>query len=162
MNRRQFIVRGAVLGAGVAAWPAVATAQAAAPMGSPLIYLSPYKSNGQLSRCQAEIWFVHDGPDFVVVTASDAWRARAVRKGLNKTQVWIGDVGQWRRSDGRYKSLPAMTTNGSVVDDAAVHARLLDVFGKKYPGEWDTYEPRFSKGLADGSRVMLRYTPATG
>ena len=36
----------------------------------------------------------------------------------------------------------------------------LAAFGAKYPDEWDKWEPRFRKGLADGSRVLIRYRPS--
>ena len=49
---------------------------------SNLIYISPIRSDGKLSRCQAEVWFVGEGQDFYVVTATDAWRSRAVKQGL--------------------------------------------------------------------------------
>ena len=159
MNRRTFLHHGGV--AAVAALTAPwlsAVAQAADE--SALIYLSPFKSNGALSQCQAEVWYVQDDADMCVVTANNAWRARAVRQGLSKTQVWVGDVGQWQSSDGRYKSLPAMNAQASIEGDPIEHARLLQKFGAKYDREWSSWGPRFKKGLADGSRVLLRYQPA--
>ena len=155
MERRTFLKTGGLLLAGAALPGAL---QAAAE--SHLIYLSPLKSNGQLSRCQAEVWFVQDGADMYVVTANNAWRARAIAQGLQQTQVWVGDVGQWQSSDGRYKNLPNMTASGEQIDDVQTHARLLDIFGRKYADEWGSWGPRFKRGLADGSRVLLRYSPA--
>jgi len=125
---------------------------------SPLIYISPLKSDGSLSRCQAEVWFLHeDGHDYVV-TSNDAWRAEAVRLGLSKAKVWVGDVGRWRVSGGKYKDLPSHMATVEFETNHAVHARLLTMFGQKYADEWDTWGPRFRDGLADGSRVLLRYT----
>jgi len=124
---------------------------------SALIYLSPIKSNGALSKCQAEVWFVREGGHRYVITDANAWRANAIRQGLNRTQVWEGDVGLWGDADGKYKSLSASIVQGSIVEDPAVHAKLLGVFGVKYSAEWDTWGPRFKQGLADSSRVLLRY-----
>lgn len=124
---------------------------------SPLLYLSPLRSNGALSRCQAEVWFQALPGAAVVVTRSDAWRARAIRQGLTATQLWIGDVGLWRRSNGSYRSLPSARATGTTVEDAAEQARLLDLFGAKYRREWGVWGPRFRRGLNEGSRVMLRY-----
>ena len=90
----------------------------------------------------------------------NAWRARAIGRGLAKSQVWVGDVGQWQRSDGKYKNLPSLVANGSQVDDALEHVRVLEIFGGKYADEWGTWGPRFRNGLADGSRVLLKYQPA--
>ena len=152
MNRRQFIISASVLAAG-SSLPVLAAKESA------VIYLSPIKSNGELSRCQAEVWYVQDGRDMVVVTAHDAWRARALERGLAETQVWVGDVGLWQRSGGKYKSLPSVRARGSMIDDDNAHARLLKKFGSKYYTEWGTWGPRFKEGLEEGSRVMLRYSP---
>jgi hypothetical protein len=123
---------------------------------SPLIYLTPIQSNGNESKCQSEIWFVRDQDDLYVVTAATAWRAQAVRKGLIDARIWVGDVGP-ASADARYKTLPQIETRAFHIVDSDTHARILEIFGGKYPGEWGTYGPRFKNGLADGSRVMLRY-----
>ncbi len=154
MQRRNFLTYAATLPV-VAMLPTLARAE-----DSPLIYLSPVKSDGALSACQAEVWFVADGKDFCVVTADDAWRSRAVQQGLTQAKVWIGDVGPWNNADGKWHNLPSVMTNVAVERDGAQHSRLLEIFGRKYSAEWGTWGPRFKKGLADGSRVMLRYSPA--
>ncbi len=154
LNRREFFTAVGV-GAAALAIPGLSRAEDE----SQLIYLSPLKSNGALSRCQAEVWYVQDGTDMCVVTAADAWRARAIEQGLNQTQIWVGNVGLWHNADGKYKALPSLAAVGSVERDAVQHAQLLEKFGAKYSAEWGTWGPRFQKGLADGSRVMLRYSP---
>ena len=126
---------------------------------SPLNYLTPIQSNGAESRCQAEIWFATVAGAMYVVTAAEAWRAEAVRQGLSGARIWIGDVGPWHGSAGKYKALPAVDARASVESDAAVHSQVLEAMGAKYSAEWDTWGPRFRNGLADGSRVMLRYEP---
>ncbi|MEM9622292.1 MAG: hypothetical protein AAF993_11615 [Pseudomonadota bacterium] len=164
MNRRQFVQKaGALTLAG--ALPLYSWAQGAGKDNgkdkeSPLIYLSTIKSNGALSKCQAEVWFVQDGADQYVVTARDAWRAQAVRQGLTRTQVWVGDVGQWQSAGGAYLELPSHFATASFSTDAAEHTRLLSIFGQKYSDEWGSWGPRFRNGLASGERVMLRYRPA--
>ena len=152
-NRRRLLQTGGILAMGALAPWRVQAAE------SHLIYLSPVKRDGSLSRCQAEVWYVQSDADMYVVTASSAWRAEAPRQGLTRTQVWVGDVGVWSRSRGKYKELPSLMTEAQLVDDPAVHARLLERFGVKYASEWGTWGPRFKNGLADGSRVMLRYSP---
>ena len=79
---------------------------------SPLIYLTPIQSSGAESRCQAEIWFASVAGAMYVVTAAEAWRAEAVRQGLSGARIWVGDVGPWRGSDGKYKALPAVDVQG--------------------------------------------------
>jgi hypothetical protein len=43
--------------------------------------------------------------------------------------------------------------------DSAIETALA-AFGAKYSEEWSKWEPRFRKGLADGSRVLVRYRPS--
>ena len=154
--------------AGAAAWPLATTlahaAEAPASIAaglreSALVYMTPIRTDGTDSRCQAEVWFVWDEVDLFVVTQSDAWRARAVTDGLTQTRVWVGDLGQWQRTDGRYRDLPELAATGSVVDDTETREQVLARFGEKYAGEWLVWGPRFHRGLADGSRVLLRYRP---
>jgi hypothetical protein len=128
---------------------------------SELIYLTPIRTDGNESSCQAEVWFVHHGADLYVVTANDAWRAEAIGKGLTRTRIWVGDVGAWGDSDGAYRSLPQVEALASEVRDADTQNSVLDAMGGKYSVEWFVWGPRFRNGLADGSRVMLRYQPVT-
>ncbi len=157
MNRRQFV---STTAQGLAGMLVVAGLPLRAEDEPALIYLSPIKSNGALSKCQAEVWYVQDGADQVVVTGANAWRAQAITQGLSRTQIWVGDVGQWQSSGGAYLKLPSHFANGQVIADALEQARLLELFGAKYVAEWDTWGPRFKNGLSGGTRMMLRYTPA--
>ena len=125
---------------------------------SDLIYLTPIQTNGRESNCQAEVWVVTERDDLYVITATDAWRSRAVRRGLKQTRIWVGDVGVWNDS-ASYKALPEVMASASLVADEHTHAQVLEIFGDKYPVQWLVWGPRFRKGLADGSRVLLRYEP---
>ena len=124
-------------------------------LDSPLIYISPLKSDGSLSRCQAEVWFAEVDGALYVVTQSDAWRARAVSRGLTAARIWVGDQGVWRR--GRYTDLPSARAEAAFEQTAETQARVLDALGDKYSAEWGRWGPRFRKGLTQRSRVMLRY-----
>jgi len=166
LNRRGVLCAGA----GLAAWVVApvggraATAPATDPIAAALaasdtVYLSPLRSDGAESRCQAEVWFVVDGTDVCVVTATTAWRAQAVRAGLHRARIWIGDLGIWTRTDGRYRNLPQADVIGEFIEARAERERLLGLFGSKYPLSWVLWGPRFRNGLEDGSRVMLRYRP---
>ncbi len=135
--------------------PAKALAAAAS---SDLIYVAGLAGDGKLSRCQAEVWFVPHAGALCVVTAADSWRARAAGLG-GVAKVWVGDVGQWQQADAAYQQLPALIAQASVEADSASHEQALALFGKKYPGSWASWGPRFKKGLADGSRVLIRYQP---
>ena len=155
MHRRQ-ILKSALAAPLVGALPSLVSADDE----SPLIYLSPIKSNGELSKCQAEVWYVGEGDDYYVVTGADAWRAKAVEQGLHRAQVWVGDVGIWTSANGKWRSLPSVMTQVRFEQDAVRQAQLLEAFGRKYSAEWGTWGPRFKRGLANGSRVMLKYTQA--
>ena len=124
---------------------------------SGLIYLTPIKSNGENSRCQAEVWFVHHGGDVYVVTKSDAWRTEALRRGLTRARIWIGEFGPWTSAKGQYLSAPTLVVTGAIEQDTNLQADVLNGFGAKYASEWGTWGPRFRDGLSDGSRAMLRY-----
>ncbi|MCP5180101.1 MAG: hypothetical protein H6993_14895 [Pseudomonadales bacterium] len=160
MQRRSFL--GLSLSAAAASLLPLRLAHAELPEAadtSALIYISPLNRQGGESSCQAEVWFQHHEGALYVVTAASAWRAVAVGKGLSRARVWIGDVGPWKNSDGAYRALPAIQAAGSLVGDKSVHGAVLARMGDKYSAEWRTWGPRFRDGLADGSRVMLRYTP---
>jgi hypothetical protein len=94
-----------------------------------------------------------------VVTSSKAWRARAVGLGLNQARMWVGDFGIWKDAEEAYRKAPELQATASVIDSAATD-QVLGVFGKKYRAEWPVWGPRFKNGIADGSRVMLRYALA--
>lgn len=157
ITRRCYLTASASALALVASPLRAATLPAAADE-SDLIYITPLKSDGAESRCHAEVWFVRDGGDLVVVTAAGAWRAQAVRQGLKSARIWVGDVGVWDEQ-ARYKSLPSLEATASLDEDPAVQERVLGLYGNKYSLEWVVWGPRFRNGLADGSRVMVRYRP---
>lgn len=129
---------------------------------SPLVYVAPLRSDGSESNCHAEVWFVlaPGGREVLVVTSRETWRARAVRAGLDRARLWVGDFGVWKKSD-RFRSGPGFLARASFETGAGARRRALEAFGAKYEGEWEKWGPRFRNGLADGSRVLLRYRPTT-
>ena len=56
-------------------------------------------------------------------------------------------------------ALPALEARAAFVPGAPEQNMVLDAMGEKYHSEWFRWGPRFRNGLADGSRVMLRYSP---
>ncbi|MGD9602422.1 MAG: hypothetical protein AB7O21_06450 [Gammaproteobacteria bacterium] len=162
LNRRQLLVHGAALLLGA---PALTRAAGAADTAvrtaldtSPLIYLTPLQKDGRESSCQAEVWFVPHEGDVYVSTATGAWRAVAVTRGLTRARIWVGDFGVWKRAKEAYRAAPTTLVEGRLETDAARQAQVLERFGGKYVAEWDKWGPRFRDGLADGSRVLLRYS----
>ena len=124
---------------------------------SPLVYVSPLRKDGSESACHGEVWFVAEGDDVLIVTAADRWKAKAIAAGRDRARLWVGDFGVWTRADGKWQNAPSFTARASFEKDAAARARALEAYGKKYPDEWDKWGPRFRTGLADGSRVLIRY-----
>lgn len=161
LTRREWMVGSAALFASAlmprALWAGLAEDAARALAGSQLVYISPLLVDGSESSCHGEVWFVTDGEDVLVVTAAERWRAEAVRRGLDRARLWVGEHGIWTRSDEAFRDSPSY--DATVRLEEYDHAAALDAFGLKYPDEWDRWGPRFRNGLADGSRVLLRYTP---
>jgi hypothetical protein len=91
--------------------------------------------------------------------ASDRWRALAVGKGLTKARVWVGDHGVWRSGED-WKKAPTFLADVAIEKTPEAHDHALSLFGSKYTREWSSWGPRFKNGLADGSRVLIRYRPA--
>ena len=165
LTRRNALTHGAALFAAAWSAPQIAFAaespSVAALDKSDLIYLSPIVSDGKDSACHGEVWFVHHDREIFVVTQSNAWRAEATRRGFNRARIWIGEFGAWKSAKKRYLSAPYLEIQGQLESNNEVHAEVLSVFGQKYAAEWGTWGPRFSNGLADGSRVLLRYKVAS-
>ncbi len=171
VSRRDFM-RGAAVLSGACLLPAklarardaefrVSKAAEEALATSMLIYVSPLKSGGEESTCHGEVWFCRDGADLLVVTKEELWRSRAVKRGLDRARIWVGDFGVWKESHGAFRKAPSFDARAKhVSSDAAAVERALGAMGAKYATDgWSTYGPRFEKGLADGSRVLLRYRP---
>jgi hypothetical protein len=158
--------------AGLAAWLLVPrgaradvgddpAAALAAAEKSPLVYVSPLRANGLESRCHAEVWFVKEGQDLLVVTGSDRWRAACIARGRDRARLWVGDFGVWTKSEGRFREAPSYVAKARLEADSAARSRALGLFGSKYSEEWGKWGPRFRDGLASGERVLIRYTPVS-
>jgi hypothetical protein len=164
-RRRLLSAVGAIAAAGlvrreVRAEERLAEASRAALATSDLVYLTPIKSNGEESFCHAEIWFAFDETDLFLCTSSEAWRARALAKGLNSVRLWVGEFGLWTKSEGKFRGAPELMARGTLVSDPAGIEHGLELLGAKYRVQWAVWGPRFRNGIADGSRVMLRYRPS--
>ncbi len=171
ISRRAFL-RGAAALSGAALLPASlarsgdaafapSKAAQAAIETSKVIYISPLKSDGEESACHAEVWFDAEGSDLFVVTKPECWRFRAIERGLDRARIWVGEFGVWKRSNGAFRQAPTFLAQAAhVSSDAAAAKRTLQAMSAKYANEgWDTYGPLFKQGLADASRVLLRYRP---
>lgn len=114
---------------------------------STYVYTSSMRKDGTLSR-PAEIWFLWHNGSVYVASPPTTWRVRRIRAGRPAAKICIGKL------DG-----PSFTATGAVVDEPEVHPILFETFARKYADRWKSWQESFRKGLADGSRVLIRYTP---
>ena len=129
---------------------------------SPYVYVSPLRSDGEESRCHGEVWFGWIDGAVVVNTGSDRWKARSVRRGLDRARIWVGDFGSWKRLLGKsedFRRGPCFDAGAEFVGDVRTLDRLLALYEKKYPAEIGEWSDRMRNGFADGSRVLIRYRP---
>lgn len=158
MIRRRTLILGAVAAPAVAMAARILADASTALATSKLVYLTPLKSDGEESRCKAEIWFAYHDGDVFVVTQADAWRAQAIRQGLTRARLWVGEFGVWSSADDAFRQAPELMASASLVADAAVQAPVLEAMAGKYGEDgWSSWGPRFRDGLESGERVMLRY-----
>ncbi len=129
---------------------------------SPLVYVSPLRSDGSESRCHGEVWFFRDGEDVVLATSKDSWKARALDQGFDRARIWVGDFGSYRAAKGRVAGAPRFDARAELDNDPAAFKRLIDAYARKYPSAWVSWKPRFESGFQNGSRLMIRYRPIVG
>ena len=131
---------------------------------SPFAYISPLLSNGEESRCHSEVWYGWLDGAVVIITATKAWKTRAMIRGLTRTRIWVGDYGRVKKvigSNEAFRSGPSFVARAELVKTPAMIGRLLAVYDKKYPDEIKSWRGPMQAGLADGSRLMIRYVPDT-
>ena len=166
-NRRSFLA-GCLA---VAVWPLARGARAGDTTAdlqrsleqSPLVYVSPLRSDGAESSCHGEVWFGWLDGTVVLITSNKSWKARAVGRGLGSARIWTGDYGRWNRMIGHneaFREAPHFDARAEMVRDEKLLERLLGVYETKYPKEIARFRLPFRKGFHDGSRVLIRYTPA--
>jgi hypothetical protein len=112
------------------------------------VYIATNRKDGSYGT-PAEIWFMYHEGAVWVASPTTTWRVRRIRAGRPKARIAVGAV------DG-----PAFAATGSIVTDPALHKVMFHTFASRYPQGWPTYEDRFRTGLADGTRVLMKYQPA--
>jgi hypothetical protein len=130
---------------------------------SSFVYVSPLRADGSESTCHGEVWFAWLDGSVVLTTGSERWKARALRRGLDRARIWVGDHGTWKRTLGtsdEFRKAPSFEARASVVKDVAILERMLATFERKYPKEIGAWRDKMRRGFTDGSRTLIRYTPA--
>ena len=87
---------------------------------------------------------------------------RQRRRTRHEISLLIGNVEPNSGVYGKFRGGRSFVGRARPDNDPEAFERLLAAFGRRYPSEWDRWEPRFRKGFADGSRVLLRYLPTGG
>jgi hypothetical protein len=131
---------------------------------SPFVYVSPLLSDGNESSCHAELWYAWIDDSVVVNVASDRWKATALARGLDRARIWVGDHGRWKGWVGRneaFRAAPHFDARGERVTDKALLEKLLSTYETKYPDEIASWRDAMRSGVADGSRVLIRYQPSS-
>jgi hypothetical protein len=135
------------------AWTAV-SARAGLPTevdeglkSSKFVYMSSTRKDGTLGKA-SEIWFLYHQGAVYVGTSPKSWRARRIKWGRPQAKIWVGTP-----------TGPAFMATGQVVKEPETEKVLLETFARKYPDGWGKYEANFRKGFADGSRILIKYTP---
>ncbi len=134
-------------------WGLVAEAGSLSPdiekqlASSKYVYISSQRKDGSFSK-PAEIWFLHHKGAVWVASPPSTWRVKRINAGRRGARVSVGTV------DG-----PSFEAVGEIVKDAEVNQLMFDTYAKKYADGWPKYETKFRHGLADGSRVLIRYQP---
>jgi hypothetical protein len=145
LRRPRLIVLTLVLAAGLA--HALSSDLERALQDSQYVYIQSERQTGAFGK-PAEIWFMYDGGAVLVGTPPTSWRVKRIKAGRKRARIAVGKV------DG-----PNFEASGEVVKDAALEAKLLDEFGRKYPEGWKRFADRFRDGFKSGDRVLVRYTP---
>jgi hypothetical protein len=123
----------------------IAEDQQKALESSKYVYIQSSRKDGSLGAA-AEIWFLyHDGAVWVCTPAS-THRVKRIQAGQTKAKIAIGTPNG-----------PSFMATGSLVKDPAVNEVLFETFAKKYSDSWASYEKGFKEGLADGSRMLVKY-----
>jgi hypothetical protein len=114
---------------------------------SKYVYISSTRKDGALGS-PSEIWFLYSGGAVYVGTRPTSWRVRRIKAGRPTAKIAVGSVNG-----------PSFNATGSLVNDPAAQAQMLEAYAKKYPDGWKTHEQAFKDGFKDGSRVLVKYVP---
>ena len=111
-------------------------------------YISSTRKDGSLGK-PAEIWFMYRNGAVYVASPPTTWRVRRIKAGRPQVKIAVGSP-----------TGPSFTATGAIVNEPDIHPALFETYAKKYPDGWPKFEDKFRSGLKDGSRVLIKYTPA--
>ena len=129
---------------------------------SPYVYISPLLADGSESRCHGEVWFGWIDDAVVVNTSPDRWKATAIGRGLDRARLWVGDYGRWKKMVGKseaFRAGPSFDARAETANEPGLIDELLAQYDSKYPAEIGKWRDKMKRGVADGSRLLIRYRP---
>lgn len=147
MRRRALASCALLVALVTAAWAVLTPELQKALADTRYVYIQSERKGGELGK-PAEIWFFVDGGTVYVGTRPASWRVKRIKAGRTRARIAIGSP-----------QGPAFDATGKVVKDAAIEAKLLEAFAKKYPEGWPRHADSFREGFRSGERVLVAYTP---
>ena len=131
---------------------------------SKLVYISPLKKDGTESTCHGEVWFTWLDGSVLINSRRGTWKVRALKAGLDRARIWVGDHGRWKdfvnsKRSHKYLEGPSFDARAHFETDRAVLERLIKLYGDKYGGDFDRWREDMQTGFYSGQRMLIRYTP---
>ncbi len=129
---------------------------------SEFVYVSPLRASGAESRCHGEVWYGWLDGGVVLITGKSTWKARSLRRGLDRARIWVGDHGRWKQFFGhneKFREAPHFDARAEAVRDRKLLDGLLALYETKYPEEIADWRVRMRDGYESGDRVLIRYRP---
>jgi hypothetical protein len=115
---------------------------------SKYVYIQSARKDGKFGK-PAEIWFMHHDGAVWVASPPTTYRVKRIKAGQTKAKIAVGKAAG-----------PSFNATGSIVKDPEVNKVMFETYAKKYANDWKSYEQKFRDGLANGSRVLIKYEPA--
>ncbi len=147
VRRRAFVVWGLLLAVATLARARLTPDLDKSLADARYVYIQSERKDGSFGK-PAEIWFFVDGETLYVGTRPTSWRVKRIKAGRPRARIAIGSP-----------TGSAFEATGAVVKNAAIEAKLMEAFAKKYPEGWPRHADAFREGFRSGDRVLVAYTP---
>ena len=132
---------------------------------SGFVYVSPLLASGAESACHGEVWFGWLDGTVVINSRRVTWKVKALRTGLDRARIWVGDHGRWKQGvvgrtrNESFRSAPSFDARGRFESDRTVLDRLLALYETKYAAEFARWREDMRTGFYAGQRMLIRYEP---
>lgn len=114
----------------------------------PYVYISSTRKSGELGT-PAEIWFSWDGNQVIVGTSVESYRVKRIKAGRPGAKIAV------QNAQG-----PSFRATGALDTSKAAQDQMIEMFATKYGDRFkESWQQKFREGFAQGTRVVVRYTP---